>query len=198
MLRWSLAAAGALLLTLSPLHAAGQTSTPGLPGADGASDSLALTVKIVRVPGDEPAFELSRLAYVAVFEVRPGDGVSQLFPDNTDGARTTSPKGRTYLQAGRVGYNRQASRSQTNYAPTSNFGTDQLRTSRTILIVASDRPLRVSGPNATAQMLRRIERLRTLRSGRVLIDDLLAIIAAVRPEDSTAEVATDSMELPPG
>ncbi|MBI3789327.1 MAG: hypothetical protein HY275_00410 [Gemmatimonadetes bacterium] len=161
-------------------------------------DTTALEVKAFRVPGDEPGFELNRPAYVAVFELRPGDGVAQLYPDNTDGSRTTSARGRTYLQAGRAHYNRQVSRAQFNYAPTSSFGTDQLRTGRTILVIASDRPLRVGAPAATAQTLRRIERLRTLRSGRILLEDLLAVIEAVKPQDAGAEVASDSMELPPG
>lgn len=176
----------------------GQSSSPIGASVSALPDSLALAIKIFRVPGDEPGFELNRAAYVAVFEIRPGDGVAQLFPDNTEASRVTSPKGRTYLVSGRTHYNRQASQSQNNFAPTANFGTDRLRSSRTILVVASDRPLRVGAPASTANVLRRIERLRTLRSGRVLIEDLLAIVDAVRPEDPGAELATDSLELPPG
>jgi hypothetical protein len=185
--------------TLLPMaRVAAQSSTPTRSDAPALPDSLALKVTVFRVPGDEPGFELNRAAYVAVFEVRPGDGVAQLFPDNTEGARVTSPIGRTYLQAGRAHYNRQVSQSQNNYAPTSSFGTERLRTSRTILVVASDRPLRVGAPASTATVLRRIERLRTLRSGRVLVEDLLAIVEAVRPADAGAEVVSDVLEMPPG
>ncbi len=175
----------------------GQSSTSAGASVAGLSDSTALAIKIFRVPGDEPGFELNRAAYVAVFEVRPGEGVAQLYPDNTEGSRVTSPKGRTFLLSGRVHYNRQSSQSQNNYAPTASSGTDRLRTSRTILVVASDRPLRVGAPTSTGNVLRRIERLRSLRSGRVAIDDLLAIIEAVRPEDPGAELATDTLEVPP-
>lgn len=161
-------------------------------------DSLALKVEIFRVPGDEPGFELNRAAYVAVFEIRAGEGVAQLFPDNTEGSRVTSPKGRTYLIAGRTHYNRQASQGQYNYAPTASSGIDRLRTGRTILVIASDRPLRVGAPASTASVLRRVERLRSLRTGRVLLEDLAALVEAVKPLDSGAEVATDTLELPPG
>ena len=191
-----LAAMTVMLVPVAVLRA--QESTPARPSATVLPDSLALKVAAFRVPGDEPGFELNRAAYVAVFEVRPGDGVAQLFPDNTEGARVTSPVGRTYLQAGRTHYNRQVSQSQNNFAPTTTFGTDRLRTSRMILVVASDRPLRVGAPASTANVLRRIERLRSLRSGRVLAEDLLAIIEAVRPEDSSAELVNDVLELPPG
>ena len=161
-------------------------------------DSLDLAVKVFRVPGDEPGFELNRPAYVAVFEIRPGVGIAQLYPDHSEGSRTTAAKGRTYLQASRARYNRAASQSQFDNGPVSSFGVDQLRTMRTILVVASDRPLRVAGPAATSALLRRVERLRTLRSGRVLMADLLAIVEAVKPEDAGAEVVTDVMEVPPG
>lgn len=163
-----------------------------------ASDSLALSVSLFRVAGDEPGFELNRAAYVAIFEVRPGEGVAQLFPDNTEMSRTSLPKGRSYLQGSRAQYNRQISRAQYNYAPQGSSGIDVLRTPRTILIVASDRPLRVAGPASTAATLRRVERLRSLRTGRVTMEDLMAIIEAVRPEAAGAELVTDVLELGPG
>lgn len=97
---------------LGVLH--GQSSTAAGTSAAALPDSLALAVMIFRVPGDEPGFELNRAAYVAVFEVRPGEGVAQLFPDNTEGSRGTFAKGRTFLLSGRVHYNRQSSQSQKN------------------------------------------------------------------------------------
>jgi hypothetical protein len=161
-----------------------------------ARDTAALDVKAFRVPGDEPGFELNRTAFVAVFELRAGEGVSQLFPDNAEAARTSVVAGRTYLMAQRVRYNREVSRSQNHYQ-SSGYGLDALRSGRTVLVVASDRPLRVAGPAATSQLLRRVERLRSLRGGRVLPEDLMALIDAIKPEDPQAELVSDVLELPP-
>ena len=169
------------------------SATVGTPVAD----SSTLEVSLRRNSNDEPVFELNRPAYVAIFELRTGHGVTQIFPGSLDQARTSGRAGKNYVSAAEVAWNRANSRSATDPGPQGATGASRLRSTRVWLIVASDRPLRVSGPAGTSTALRRVDRLRALTGGTITTQDLEAVLAIVRPAEAKAEVATDVLELPP-
>ena len=161
------------------------------------ADSTTLEVSLHRNSNDEPVFELNRPAYVAIFELRTGYGVTQIFPGSLDQARTSARAGKNYVSSAEVAWNRANSRAATDPGPRGALGVSRLRSTRVWLIVASDRPLQVSGPAGTSTALRRVDRLRALTGGTITTHDLEAVLAIVRPAEAKAEVVTDVLELPP-
>lgn len=187
------------LLAAASLAAAGpargqSSAVVGTPG----SDSSTLEVTLRRNANDEPSFEVNRPAYVGIFELRTGVGVTQLYPGSLDQARISARAGRTYLSAAEVAWNRRSSTSTSDVGPRPSSGMTRLRSNRVWLIVVSDRPLNVSSPSGTATTLRSVDRLRTLSGATITTKDIEAVVAVVRPKEAKAEVATDLLEVPPG
>ncbi|MBI2795103.1 MAG: hypothetical protein HYX65_00170 [Gemmatimonadetes bacterium] len=161
-------------------------------------DSSTLEVTLRRNSNDEPSFELNRPAYVGIFELRTGVGVTHLYPGSLDQARTSSRAGSTFVSAAEAAWNRRNSTSSTDPGPRPMTGVSRLRSNRVWLIVASDRPLNISSPSATSTSLRSVDRLRTLTAATITEADVQAVLAIVRPKDPKAEVATDLLAVPPG
>lgn len=186
-------AAAAIVASARP-SGAQSSAVVGTPRAD----STTLEVTLSRNANDEPSFEVNRPAYVGIFELRTGVGVTQLYPGSLDQARVSARAGRTYLSAAEVAWNRRSSTSAADAGPRPSTGMTRLRSNRVWLIVVSDRPLNISSPSGTATALRSVDRLRTLTGATITEKDIEAVVAIVRPKDAKAEVATDLLEVPPG
>ncbi|HEX8360662.1 MAG TPA: hypothetical protein VF613_11155 [Longimicrobium sp.] len=208
-----------LLLPLAALSACATAGVDGVtplrPGFESGGTSSrehALRVRLTDLGGDLRV-QLNRRAHVAVFQVLPGEGVALVSPF---GVRETLSSGHTTVatrfEASRFWRYDDAFRRQfTSYGP---FGTQSalfgrasyLAGPRHLLVVASDRPLRVARFAAARGMLRRVMGTAsyTSQSSRQVMDDLLATVLEPQPESSwDADVLTiwplnDDLRLPGG
>ncbi len=208
-----------LLLPLAALSACATAGadgvTPlraGFESGGSASRQHALRVRLSDLGGDLRV-ELNRRAHIAVFQVLPGEGVALVSPfgprEIVNSGYTTVA---TRFEANRFWrYDDIARRQFTSYGP---FGTQSglygrsayMAGPRHLLVVASDRPLRISRFTNSRGMLRRVMGTAsyTSLSSRQVMDDLLATILEPQPEASwDADVLTvwpehDNLRVPNG
>jgi hypothetical protein len=209
-----------LLLPLAALSAcatagggeAPGTLRPGFESGGVSSRNHALRVRLADINGDLRV-ELNRRAHVAVFQVVPGEGVALVSPFSAreklhSGFSTVVTR---FENTRFYRYDDALRRQFTSYGPLGTqsgmFGMGSHMTGpRHLLVVASDRPLRISRFTSSRGMLRRAigTMSYTSLSSRRVMDDLLATVLEPQPESSwdadvlTVWPANDAVRLPRG
>lgn len=170
----------------------------------------------------EPSFFVDQPAYVAVFEVIPGQGVQQLFPRTTSQAAKPVEPGEYLLsrpfrsQYRYYGWNYAMPYARpmwmvdnqgriisyyytTGWTGTeAGWGASSLAPTRTLLLVASRRPLRqVGSPDAAQHWLQQALGFRAISSTVIAPDAFLTdIVDAIMPLGSTVDdIVVDVLEV---
>jgi hypothetical protein len=165
---------------------------------------------------DEPLFRINQPAYVAVFEVLPGQGVQQIFPRSGFQAQQIVEPGEYLLsrpfgsERGYQGWSRSRpyaspmyvidlnGRVRSYYYATAWSGPAGLRPGRTILLVASRTPLRrVTSPQSADFWLQQVVGFRaisnTISAPEALLTDI--VDAILPPGVNVDDVVVDVLEI---
>ncbi len=154
----------------------------------------------------DPQIAIFKPSYVAVFEVVPYGGIAQLYPlSAAEGAQLVKDAQLT-LSASRTREARRASARGVRLV-SSGMGTSATRGGRahaselrprSMVLIASDQPIRVSSPDVTMGQL--AQQMTGLRVPRVFVgedEDIAKLVARVRPVGQDADVTVDILALPP-
>ena len=159
-----------------------------------AQDSSVLGAELNPVPpSGDISFTLKKAAYVAVFELLPGRGITQIYPYTSDQARELVPAGTTWIPDYQVAFYRRATAQAASWN-VSNAAWMQPTPFRTYVLIASDQPLTIGSPMKTAAAMRRVERWQSLSMNGISPRTFDALIDAVRPTSPGAIVETDALE----
>ena len=166
-----------------------------------AQDASIFGAELLSVPvtGDV-SFSLKTPAFVAVFELIPGRGITQIYPANSGQARQPVAAGTTWIPSYQVAFYRRASAWNASWSATSaawsssNTMWDRESPFRTYMLIASDKPLHVGSPMVTSSALRRVERWQPLSMNGIGPATFDALIEAVRPTNPGAIIETDALE----
>ncbi len=193
----AVASVGALVLVAAPSHA--QAPAPTAP-----------EVRLELSATDEPSLFLDRPGYVAVFEFVAGRGVAQLYPltrfepamrldqgyrqlspARADMARRLSYRASAAIRSFTPGAIGDLASAPAPWAPAAR----RFLPGRTVVAVASDRPLRVGAPHETLSRLHLgMPTLWTPATFESTTDDLDALVETLR--EPGAAVAVSLMDLP--
>ncbi len=152
-----------------------------------------------------PEVQVLQPSHVAVFEVQPFGGIVQLYPTSRGEAFTTTAvaqlplAGAALLEARRASHRGLALVAGGMGTAGAPVGAD-VRTlrPRTLVLLASDQPLRVSGPFETlARLAGEMPALRTPQVFGGEDADIADLVARVRPVGRDAEVTLDILSLAP-
>lgn len=149
--------------------------------------NVALGARILPRPSNQFSVQLNRPAYVAVFEILPGQGVGLLYP-RYDGENAYLPAGYSYLDVtqGRLSYEWYSASLRGRYAR---------NTPRFYFLVASKRPLRVSrfqrGGDGALRSVLGLSAYSTIDYRTVMNDLVNAIVPNQPVSDWTTDVYSD-------